>query len=540
ALALLAGDDDEQARRMILDAYPTLQGVDVSQWPTLLTQKIDGDLVAGTMTGTIVGAIVCLIFFGFIGLAQTMVAGRLRREAAVVSGLISYACFTISLICLLFLVGSNVTSAALVGSGYIDRWLVPAVFIAAALVAIVAVQRRWWVPVQVVTAMISLVTFEWFIYEHWYSEPAPAVAVVLANVDKAQDRIATTDHPRRDFLSLARSHAAHAGLMRDVGKPHLALQPAQRALQAVNEAAEHPPVGPFATSDDEVAESRRSISTLLALSASSGGQRESIESSLVGLRLADVSDNSVRKTFVRALGVHDYPDQIVDLTLQMDVSTYESLQNVRDLFAEAGRGRSESAGAHTGDWLRRLASQYADANEAFTIKQRETFVLWVTGQQSFRLYGPYATPPEAWVQQQLDQTFDVEEALPIGANHFQGSPVLQTDQAIGDYVDLVQNVAERDRAVAYAHTILTLQQAQTVRFRLASDDAAKVWIDADVVFENAKARQLSQNQRTFDVQLAAGRHEMLLKITQSTGKWGFQIDATDSDDFPLAIWNEQR
>ncbi|MEZ5978844.1 MAG: DUF1080 domain-containing protein [Planctomycetota bacterium] len=76
-------------------------------------------------------------------------------------------------------------------------------------------------------------------------------------------------------------------------------------------------------------------------------------------------------------------------------------------------------------------------------------------------------------------------------------------------------------AATYARTKIWSDAAQRVRLEIGSDDGAAAWLNGREVWRNDVMRGLSVGEDVFEVDLAAGWNELLLKISQGGGDFGF-------------------
>ena len=62
-----------------------------------------------------------------------------------------------------------------------------------------------------------------------------------------------------------------------------------------------------------------------------------------------------------------------------------------------------------------------------------------------------------------------------------------------------------------------------------SDDGGKIWLNRRLVTGVSGARSAAPGQDKVDVELKAGWNEVLVKIHQSHGGWGFYFELLDPD-----------
>jgi hypothetical protein len=95
-------------------------------------------------------------------------------------------------------------------------------------------------------------------------------------------------------------------------------------------------------------------------------------------------------------------------------------------------------------------------------------------------------------------------------------------------VNLVELYPEDVRHVAmYAFATITSPRAKRVRAGVGSNDSVKIILNGEVVFENSVKRALIPDDDEVWLDLKEGRNNLLLKISQGTGDWGFSFRLPD-------------
>jgi hypothetical protein len=79
--------------------------------------------------------------------------------------------------------------------------------------------------------------------------------------------------------------------------------------------------------------------------------------------------------------------------------------------------------------------------------------------------------------------------------------------------------------VAYARLVLEAAQATTLHLAIGSDDGLAVFLGGKRVFAHDVLRGLKKGEDEVEVSLAAGRNELLFKVTQAGGDFGLAVDA---------------
>jgi len=88
------------------------------------------------------------------------------------------------------------------------------------------------------------------------------------------------------------------------------------------------------------------------------------------------------------------------------------------------------------------------------------------------------------------------------------------------YIDLNKLFSPSENVVAYARKVLTLPEAQSMKFGVGNNDGIRIWINDKLVFNQATAVK-GPNQHIFTVHLNKGQNVVLLKVSQLKHAWGF-------------------
>ena len=84
---------------------------------------------------------------------------------------------------------------------------------------------------------------------------------------------------------------------------------------------------------------------------------------------------------------------------------------------------------------------------------------------------------------------------------------------------------------AYAAVIVESPKERKVQFRLGSNDLAKIWLNGREIWNwnNPSGRLVQLDEDIFPVTLSAGKSQILLKISNLGGNWGFCFRITDEN-----------
>jgi hypothetical protein len=92
-------------------------------------------------------------------------------------------------------------------------------------------------------------------------------------------------------------------------------------------------------------------------------------------------------------------------------------------------------------------------------------------------------------------------------------------------IDLGKHYSGAYDVVAYARVVLQADRKTTLHLAMGSDDGLAVFLGGRRVFAHNVLRGLRRGEDEVEVPLAAGRNELLFKVTQAGGDFGLAVDA---------------
>ena len=100
-------------------------------------------------------------------------------------------------------------------------------------------------------------------------------------------------------------------------------------------------------------------------------------------------------------------------------------------------------------------------------------------------------------------------------------------------INLLEALGGGDHVVGYARTRVWSAVEREARLEMGSDDGIKVWLNGKVVHANDAERGIAPRQDLAKVTLKEGWNELLLKITNQGGGWGFSCRIRQPDGSAL-------
>lgn len=540
-LATTSNQAESYAQKQLVTRYPTLEPLTPVDRTSALSIKISADRCAVSLAGTALGTLVCLVTFGTLGLAQTFVAGPLRRGLKLWHGFFNYTCFAFALVTVLFVFGSEVTVRVIAGSGYILDWPIPIASLLAASLVIASVVARWPWPVQfsVTTALLLLFGMH---LQYFATCPVPIIAGARTEVRIAQRQV-DAEPKRREFqMRLARAHHEYAKVLsqfNELKQDRRSLVECRDAIAAI----ETRPVQDFDFEDRGLHSQLLYAGSVVALRLGDNEQA----AKWTALQSQQYASNPellsiyAQSVFASKNSTLDYlaPTAATHLNSWYRLSVQlRALATYKDNHAAAEDPRSD-------EWLSGMVTRVLDRTEKTADdpqwpSHRVRLQEWLTSRQQWKLYGPFAIDSSTNVSA-LDTVLGPEVQLVAGKvdipydkliSPYVGSNInLNREFKTGSEVEAKENV------VAYARTEFHLQEPQQIRFRLGSNDGIKVWIDGNLLLRKENQRSVSEGNHIVDLTepLAAGSHTLVFKINQVRGEWGFVFNASQTDDWPISL-----
>ncbi|MBV9865388.1 MAG: HEAT repeat domain-containing protein [Abitibacteriaceae bacterium] len=100
-------------------------------------------------------------------------------------------------------------------------------------------------------------------------------------------------------------------------------------------------------------------------------------------------------------------------------------------------------------------------------------------------------------------------------------------------VALEKQLDPHENVVGYATVYVKSPDARKAIVSVGSDDGIKVWINGKQVIANNANRPAAPGTDQANVDLNAGWNQVLLKITQGGGEWGYYFDLLDAQKKPM-------
>jgi hypothetical protein len=98
-------------------------------------------------------------------------------------------------------------------------------------------------------------------------------------------------------------------------------------------------------------------------------------------------------------------------------------------------------------------------------------------------------------------------------------------KAAPQFVDGQVHNLSGDNSATYLYRTVKVATATKLKLSLGSDDSLIVWLNGEKIHENRVQRGVEPNQDAIDASLKAGENQLLLKVANGTGGYGFFFSA---------------
>lgn len=101
------------------------------------------------------------------------------------------------------------------------------------------------------------------------------------------------------------------------------------------------------------------------------------------------------------------------------------------------------------------------------------------------------------------------------------------------YVNLLTQLQPNTNVVAYATVYVKSPDARKAVLSAGSDDGIKAWVNGKLIVNDNASRPATPGSDQKPIDLKAGWNQVLLKISQGTGDWGYYFDILDTNKQPM-------
>ena len=137
-----------------------------------------------------------------------------------------------------------------------------------------------------------------------------------------------------------------------------------------------------------------------------------------------------------------------------------------------------------------------------------------------------------------EEVIDLENEQRIGPRRFRWKK--PGGISLDGRIQLVPEFRRSDRMVAYAYAEVFAPEAGDAVFKMGSDDGIACFLNKKRVHLQKGTRSLTPDQDSVPVKLEKGKNQVLLKISNDSGDWGFAFRITDPAGKPFEPAPPQR
>ena len=165
----------------------------------------------------------------------------------------------------------------------------------------------------------------------------------------------------------------------------------------------------------------------------------------------------------------------------------------------------------------------------------EPGIQWRPGHiRDWRILGPFDNTGNGGFHFALKPEQEQDLSSPhVGRDGRQVSWQEVHSQYASGYVDLAAALGKQDWALAYAACRFFSPEPRRAWLEIGSDDGVQAWLNGSHVWKHDVYRVAAPGQDLVPVQLREGANDLLLKIGQARGEWGFLCSLSDEDGNPI-------
>ena len=233
------------------------------------------------------------------------------------------------------------------------------------------------------------------------------------------------------------------------------------------------------------------------------------------------------------VGVENLTDRPLAGKVRVSFAPEGLIDPVEKAFAAIGPGQSATVEVSVpGLKLTEAAWQvdYAVTTEHLVTTARQNFAeirLW-------QVLGPFPNADGAGFETVYppEKGIDLSQPVTLPDGRTRVAWKLAANNPAG-FVDLLKTFQPNNQVCAYAAIYVRSPTARKALLSAGSDDGIKAWINGQLAVSHNLTRGAAPGQEEASVTLRAGWNEVLLKITQGDGGWGFYFDLLAPDGQPI-------
>ena len=154
--------------------------------------------------------------------------------------------------------------------------------------------------------------------------------------------------------------------------------------------------------------------------------------------------------------------------------------------------------------------------------------------RNWQVVGPFPNPQGKGFHKQFAPETGVDPSAAYSAGHGESLRWQPARSSTSGFVHLNPLFAQQTAACAYAVVYVKSPTAREAVIWAGSSGGHKIWLNGWEVFSILRQRKAKLGQDRVAVQLQAGWNEVLLKVPQRQGEWGFYFDLRTPDGRPMA------
>lgn len=140
-------------------------------------------------------------------------------------------------------------------------------------------------------------------------------------------------------------------------------------------------------------------------------------------------------------------------------------------------------------------------------------------------------------------THDLGEMPDLAAEHPGATGAvswrLHQSRDMDGLIPLDQIYSSASNVTAFGLAVVSVESGQDALLKVGSDDGVAVWLNGELIHDHFVSRGVRVDQDRLEVRLKEGSNQILVKVSQGGGGWGFCVRLTDRQDRPLKFEEPQ-
>ena len=543
-LGLLGSAPPGETPLMVLDAYPEMEQLTRDEQISLLKTKLDVDRAQAIPRGLGLGLVACFILFVGAGVAETFIAGRiLRKNSSLLRSLGEYLFSAFPYVVVTAFFGMHLAAAMIFGNFGIVLDLLTLGATACLAAGALGQYFKLRLPLRIVTFSLAVLGLGIFLVYDFTL--VPALARGRSKIEETQSKAEQfPDNPRVLYDAAAAYQTVGVDLY-DGNRLNSAIDFFDASIHYLESL--HPEV-----MDERLSEQLGSAYGNKAVVFSNLGKPSAAEETFRVASDKHRKNAGVQERLVTRMLDLDLNPLVKRLFDDYQVTDPSELRVLKSIAFAEGWYQRDSPGSFD-------PNRHRETLDAVVIRLQEKIrtselpdelLQRVGSRESLVTRWTVHSPPAPSTQTDFDalqtrllqpsgetaRKTSTVESRPAKSSIDPSAKHLEFESIDQQFVDLNRLFPEAgNRTVAFAVGRIQSPTRQIVNFVIGSDDGFELWLNGNSVSSHEPSRPFVRRDDLFPAQLEQGLNEVLIRINQNQGTWGFSFQVESVEGWPADI-----